>query len=172
MTRVPRVRAFGERLKAFREARGLSKADLAAAAEISRSYVTKLEQGTEGNPSGAVLGRLARALHVSLDQLVENYPGAHQPASLLDVEHLLEQALVGLRDGRLSENLVHAALMRELRQDAELAAVLGEQEHEPSLDELLTIIKVTLKGGTAMRNARNRAAHGRLRVAEPRGEYS
>ncbi|MFC9509671.1 helix-turn-helix domain-containing protein [Streptomyces sp. NPDC057002] len=46
---------------------GLRRAELATLADISVEYLTRLEQGRDRNPSAQVLGALADALHLSLN---------------------------------------------------------------------------------------------------------
>jgi transcriptional regulator with XRE-family HTH domain len=55
---------FGRRLKALREARGVSQAALAERAGLTREYVNKLEAG-KYDPTLGTLGRLAKALGVT-----------------------------------------------------------------------------------------------------------
>lgn len=62
-------RAFGERLRGLREARGQSATELAGRAELSRRYLFEAEAG-RANPSLEVLARLARALGVPLAELL------------------------------------------------------------------------------------------------------
>lgn len=57
---------FAARLKALREAKGLSQAELAAAAGLALGGVTKLEQGHR-EPSWATALALSEALGCSLD---------------------------------------------------------------------------------------------------------
>ncbi len=53
----------------WRERRGLTQTELAEAAGISRAYTSQIESGSRtGTPE--VLARIARALRVSLDDLV------------------------------------------------------------------------------------------------------
>ena len=59
------------KLKRMREAKGLSQADLARRAKITREYVNKLEAGKKKNPSLDVLRRLAKALGVPVAALLE-----------------------------------------------------------------------------------------------------
>jgi transcriptional regulator with XRE-family HTH domain len=58
-------------LKALRQDRGLSQAQLAAKAEVTAAYVTQLETGAKKNPSLDVLKRLAKALGVPVTELLE-----------------------------------------------------------------------------------------------------
>ena len=59
---------LGQRIRAAREARGESQVNLAASAGISQGYLSQLEQD-EREPTLSIAARLARALHVSLDEL-------------------------------------------------------------------------------------------------------
>lgn len=63
---------IGKRIRALREARGMTQLGLALAAEISPTYLSDLENERRGrdNPTIAVLIRIADALDVSLDVLV------------------------------------------------------------------------------------------------------
>lgn len=61
---------LGMRLKKLRTARGLSQATLATKAKITREYVNKLEAG-QYDPTVSVAQRLAKALKVTLAELVE-----------------------------------------------------------------------------------------------------
>lgn len=53
---------FGRRLKALREARGLSVEDVVRASGIERSALFKLEGGKNSNPTVGTLERYAKAL--------------------------------------------------------------------------------------------------------------
>ena len=68
MTRTPRQ--IGMKLKAVREAKELSQAELASKARITREYVNRLEAG-RSNPTIGVLQRLAKALGVPVTALLE-----------------------------------------------------------------------------------------------------
>lgn len=73
MRKVPRdelMAEFGQRIRARREAKGLSQEELGECAELHRTYVGKLERG-EVNPSLSNLVRLADGLDVDLGELTE-----------------------------------------------------------------------------------------------------
>lgn len=74
---VPRWRAnpqrAGSRLRAFREAAGLSQRALAAACDLCAAQVMKLEQGA-AVPHAATIRRLADALDVTPDGFVRDDP--------------------------------------------------------------------------------------------------
>lgn len=61
----------GRMLKALREAKGLTQAELAKRAKVTRPYITMLEQGVRRGPSLATLRRLARALGVPVTELLK-----------------------------------------------------------------------------------------------------
>lgn len=61
---------LGRRVNELRVARNLSQEELAGRAGLDRTYVSAIERG-KANPTLIVLLRLAQALDVSLDALVE-----------------------------------------------------------------------------------------------------
>ncbi len=62
---------IGLRIKRQREARGLSQLALARKARVAQSYVSQLEAGERKAPGIYVVQRLAKALGVSLAELLE-----------------------------------------------------------------------------------------------------
>ena len=65
---VARARATGSTVLAWREHRGLSQAQLAGAAGISKAYLSQIENGARRGSVRALMA-LARALDVPLDAL-------------------------------------------------------------------------------------------------------
>ncbi len=61
---------LGDALRRLREAKGLTQVELAKRANITDEYLSMLESGVRRNPSLAVLRRLARALGVSVGELM------------------------------------------------------------------------------------------------------
>jgi transcriptional regulator with XRE-family HTH domain len=61
---------MGRRLQQLREARDLSRQQLAERAKISRQYVRQLEAGRQ-DPTVGTLQRLAKALRVKVTRLLE-----------------------------------------------------------------------------------------------------
>jgi len=49
---------FGQRLRALREARGVSQAELAAALHVSAAYLSALEHGHRGRPSAGLIHQI------------------------------------------------------------------------------------------------------------------
>jgi transcriptional regulator with XRE-family HTH domain len=74
---VPNV---GRSVRALREERGLSQMALAVAAGLSLNAVARLEQGGIPDPRLSTVVAIARALGVTLDQLVKVPPGTELPA--------------------------------------------------------------------------------------------
>lgn len=62
--------AFGERLRAIRIRAGISQEALADLADLDRTYISLLERGKR-NPSLACVGKLARALKVTVSELCD-----------------------------------------------------------------------------------------------------
>jgi transcriptional regulator with XRE-family HTH domain len=62
---------LGAVIKKLRAGRGWTQEELAQRSKLSRDYLAALETGHKDNPSTAVLKRLARALGVSVADLVE-----------------------------------------------------------------------------------------------------
>lgn len=59
---------FGKRVKALREAKGWSQEELADRAGLHRTYISAVER-TVRNPTLTVIGRIAKALEVSMTEL-------------------------------------------------------------------------------------------------------
>jgi transcriptional regulator with XRE-family HTH domain len=96
---------LAENLRLLREARGLSQVQMARRAALPRATWTHLESGS-ANPTLAVLLKVAAALQVRLEELLEpaREPGRHVPAAQLPerrrgdatIRKLLPESLAGL----------------------------------------------------------------------------
>jgi transcriptional regulator with XRE-family HTH domain len=64
---------IGERVRRLREQRGYTQVELSARSGVRQSVISRLENGTRGNPSADVLKRLALALGCTTDYLVGMY---------------------------------------------------------------------------------------------------
>jgi len=62
---------LGKMLKAYREKKGMTQMQLAKRAKVTQAYVAMLETGVKNNPSLATLRRIAKALGVSVEQLLK-----------------------------------------------------------------------------------------------------
>ncbi len=58
-------------IRRLREQRGLTQEAVAKAAKVKKQYITMLERGARKNPSLPVLKRIAKALDVSVAELLE-----------------------------------------------------------------------------------------------------
>lgn len=63
------LKSLGKRIRELRNERGLSQEKLAELAGIHENHVRRIEGGT-ANPSYVVLVKLARALKVTLPELI------------------------------------------------------------------------------------------------------
>jgi len=59
------------RLKRLRIANGLTQVTLAKRARVTQGYIAQLESGLQKDPSLAVVRRLAKALKISVAELVK-----------------------------------------------------------------------------------------------------
>jgi transcriptional regulator with XRE-family HTH domain len=64
------LKTFGRSIRSLRKQRGLSQEALAEACGLSRNYISDIERGVR-NPGLLALVALARALRVSLRELLE-----------------------------------------------------------------------------------------------------
>lgn len=58
-------------VKRLRTQRGLTQADLAKKAKVSQGFIAQLETGQQNNPTLDTVRRLAKALKVTVGELVE-----------------------------------------------------------------------------------------------------
>ncbi len=66
----PTPKQMGRRLKTLREARDMSRAELAERAGITREYVRRLEAGLQ-DPTLGTLQKIAKALKTTVAELVK-----------------------------------------------------------------------------------------------------
>ncbi len=64
-------KSLGSMLKVLRKRQGVSQAALGKRVKVSDAYIAMLETGVRKNPSLPVLRRLAKALSVSVTELLE-----------------------------------------------------------------------------------------------------
>jgi len=60
---------FGERIKQIRDSKGMTQEDLADAADLFRTYISRIETGV-ANPTLTVIHALANAMTVPVDSLL------------------------------------------------------------------------------------------------------
>jgi transcriptional regulator with XRE-family HTH domain len=64
------IPALGERIRQLRHAAGMTQQSLAVAAGLSISVVVQLENGLRDDPRISTVAALARALGVTIDELI------------------------------------------------------------------------------------------------------
>ena len=67
------MRGLGARVRHCREERHWTQEDLAGRAELDRSYIAGIEAGLR-NPSIKAVAKIARALSLTLAELLKNVP--------------------------------------------------------------------------------------------------
>jgi transcriptional regulator with XRE-family HTH domain len=75
MADEPEAQGLGERIKLWRKRRGLGQRELARKARVDHALINRLENGVQASVSVWTLRRIARALGVSLDYLVNTFNG-------------------------------------------------------------------------------------------------
>ena len=98
--RNPFLTELGERVRAIRARRGMTRKAVSVAAEVSERHLANLEYG-EGNVSVLVLMQVAQALQCSLAELVGDV-STSSPEWLLIREMLADRDESGLRKARLA----------------------------------------------------------------------
>lgn len=78
MDDISSLDGFAAALRAFRRERGLTQAQLAAAAGVSRTRISEIESGTAANFEVQTLLRLIRALGATLALQPEGRPTLNQ----------------------------------------------------------------------------------------------
>ena len=106
-----RKKRFGQRVRALREAKRWTQEDLAMNSGLSRSYISRLELGDIALPRNDKLGRLARALGTSNEDLLEaagymSAPSGEADAALPDLPAYLRRKY-GLTQPRLIATVQH-----------------------------------------------------------------
>lgn len=66
------LKSFGKRLASIRKQKGITQEKLADLIEVHRTYIGFIEQGKR-NPSISNVYKIAKALKVSLKELLEPY---------------------------------------------------------------------------------------------------
>ncbi|HYZ30733.1 MAG TPA: helix-turn-helix transcriptional regulator [Crenalkalicoccus sp.] len=115
------LHALGDRLRLLRARRGVTRRDLSRGSRVSERYIAQIEGGS-GNISVLLLRRIARALGLSVEELV-----AERPERTVE-RVLLEQVVAQLPESRLSEarGLLLARLGRqEARSRTRRVALIG-----------------------------------------------
>ncbi len=62
-------------MKILRKKHGYSITKLASLADVSKSYISYIERGIQTKPSPYILSKLARILHISVEELMDDTKG-------------------------------------------------------------------------------------------------
>lgn len=65
------LQPFAKRIRAFRQERKISQAELAKKADVSNITISKIESGDNGNPTILTLKNIAAVLKISIVELVK-----------------------------------------------------------------------------------------------------
>jgi transcriptional regulator with XRE-family HTH domain len=65
---------FGENIKKIRESKGLGINELSRLSGVNASYISAMERGEKENPTITTLKKLADALEVTVDELLQSEP--------------------------------------------------------------------------------------------------
>ncbi len=105
------ARRLGENMRTLRETRGLTQAQIGKLAGLPRATWSNLESGM-GNPTLAVLHRVAAALQVSIEELIapsdagaRHYPQGSLPTRVrgdVEVRRLLPDPIPGMELDRMT----------------------------------------------------------------------
>lgn len=117
---APRI---GRRARERRTALGLEQREVAARADVSRAYVSRLERGIVAAPTVAELSKVAGALGYSLSELVSTEPSGAAPGLREELAKLFgpdraDEAEAALRDVARKPEHDQRLILRLLRLQA------------------------------------------------------
>lgn len=101
--------SLGDRIKAVREERGLSRAKLAHDAGQSYAFIQQLETGVRDDPGASRLAAVARVLQVSMDNLLveaDASPISRDPGTPTQSAHPARQEIDQMLDAMPADELV------------------------------------------------------------------
>lgn len=126
------VSDLGARIKKFRGEAKLNQAKLADTAGLSPAYISELEGGTATRPSGQVLLQLAKALGVT-------------------IADLLDQAPAGPEHGTVDDSLAEFAKERNLPDaDVQMLASIRFRNQPPKTARRWALIYDTIRTSSAI----------------------
>jgi len=117
-SKKPVEESFGDRLARLRKARGYTQTELGEILDLSQRMMTYYER-EEGRPPAHLLGRMAEALGVSVEELLGLKPVADKPAprdtrlwrKLREIEKLPasdRKTVIKLMDGLLARHKLNS----------------------------------------------------------------
>ena len=112
----------GIRVRAARAARGMTRRILARDSGVSERYLAQLE-GESGNPSLAVLARVAAAMDLSPESLIRERPTDDTPGDLRTIQRLLDR--LGTLDLERAREMLEARFGQGTAAKAGRIALIG-----------------------------------------------
>ena len=82
------LKKLGQRIRALRLGKGWSLAGLAEKSQVSKAYISDLENGTAGKPNIQYVYAVAVALEVTIDQLLQDETSGNEKKPLKRAEEL------------------------------------------------------------------------------------
>jgi len=82
---------IGQKIQVLRIKKGLSISELAKRADVSKSYLSTVERSSDSNPSIQFLKKIAQALHVPFDDLLQDTASDEAPSLDREWEELLQE---------------------------------------------------------------------------------
>ena len=121
MTETLYLSRLGERVRAWRSGRGMTRKALALASGVSERYLAQLEAG-EGNISVLLLRKVAHAMGVPVESLVREDQAAEKPVALLGLRGAGKSTL----GARLAQELDLTFIELDKEVEREAGTALGE----------------------------------------------
>ena len=90
--------AFAQNLREARDRRDMSQSDLARATGLTRAVISKWEKGESSNPSAPALQLAAKALRISVEDLLKDRPQNSKAAHLVVPDRKARGVTVGRED--------------------------------------------------------------------------
>jgi XRE family transcriptional regulator, aerobic/anaerobic benzoate catabolism transcriptional regulator len=112
---------LGERVRAWRSARGMTRRQLAESSGVSERYLAQLEAG-QGNMSVLLLRKVAGAMGVGVDWLVREEAAQQKPVALLGLRGAGKSTL----GAKLALDMKVAFVELDREVEKEAGAALGE----------------------------------------------
>jgi transcriptional regulator with XRE-family HTH domain len=72
------LKKLGEKIRFYRQGRGWTLADLAQESDVSKAYISDLENGTAGKPNIQYIFNIAQAVDITLDELLKDTTAKEQ----------------------------------------------------------------------------------------------
>lgn len=97
MTETINLHLLGQTVRFLRQGRGWTLSDLSEASGVGKAYISDLENGVAGKPNIQYVFSIARALGVTLDQLIDGASPQHPEPENKDQDFTLPPGLAQLQ---------------------------------------------------------------------------